>query len=399
MSTRVNTHTPGRPEALRASFHKASLGLLFVGIAGSVYALASDPKRFGFAYLTSFVFLTTLGCGGLGFVVLQHVSRAGWSVAPRRQAEWLAGVLPLAIVLFIPIGLLAGKIFEVWMHPHGEEHAALLAHKRPYLNQGFFFIRAALCLGIWAGLSWFFGRTSRRQDETGDLTLTARMQKWSAPSILLLGLSISFAGFDWVMSLQPEWYSTIFGIYMIAGSLVSAMAVLAIVVTLLRDHGAFGEVCTKEHLHDIGKLLFAFTVFWAYIAFSQFILIWYANIPEETIFFKHRFEGSWASGSVLLLFGHFVLPFLVLLSRHGKRNRAVLLGAAIWMVVMHYWDIYWNVMPNLDPDGIRPSLIDAATLCLFVGVLLQWFARRMAADHAYPIRDPRLAEAARNVNL
>jgi len=398
VSSHSHSSTPARPEALRAAFHKASLGLLFVGLAGSVYALATDPKRFGFSYLVSFVFLTTLGCGGLGFVILQHVSRAGWSVAPRRQAEWLAGVLPLAIVLFIPIGALAGNIFDVWVHPHGE-HMALIEKKRPYLNTGFFFLRAAICLFVWAGLSWYFRRTSRKQDESGDVALTASMQKWSAPSILLLGLTISFAGFDWVMSLQPEWYSTIFGIYMIAGSLVSAIAVLAIVVTLLRDHGAFGEVCTQEHLHDIGKLLFAFTVFWAYIAFSQFILIWYANIPEETIFFKHRFEGSWASGSVLLLFGHFVLPFVVLLSRHGKRNRAVLLGAAVWMLLMHYWDIYWNVMPNLDPAGIKPSIVDAATLCFMVGVIIQWFARRMAADNSYPVRDPRLAEATRNVNL
>ncbi len=398
MSSHSHTSTPARPEALRAAFHKASLGLLFVGLAGSVYALATDPKRFGFSYLVSFVFLTTLGCGGLGFVILQHVSRAGWSVAPRRQAEWLAGVLPLAIVLFIPIAALAGNIFDVWVHPHGE-HMALIEKKRPYLNTGFFYLRAAICLLVWSGLSWYFRKTSRQQDESGDVALTARMQKWSAPSILLLGLTISFAGFDWVMSLQPEWYSTIFGIYMIAGSLVSAMAVLAIVVTLLRDHGAFGEVCTQEHMHDIGKLLFAFTVFWAYIAFSQFILIWYANIPEETVFFKHRFEGSWASGSVFLLFGHFVLPFVVLLSRHGKRNRAVLLGAAVWMLLMHYWDIYWNVMPNLDTAGIKPSVVDAATLCFMVGVLGQWFARRMAADNSYPVRDPRVAEAVRNVNL
>jgi hypothetical protein len=219
--------------------------------------------------------------------------------------------------------------------------------------------------------------------------------------VLGFGLSTTFAAFDWVMSLDPHWYSTIFGVYFFAGCALSSLATLSLITIQLQSRGLLSRVSTVEHQHDIGKLLFGFVVFWAYIAFSQFLLIWYANIPEETVWYKHRFEGSWGSVSWLLLFGHFVIPFLWLLSRTAKRIRVVLGAGAAWLLFMHYVDLYWLVMPTMEElhHGAHPSWIDLAGLLGPVGVGLAVVAARASGSTLYPVKDPRLAEALRVENL
>jgi hypothetical protein len=372
--------------------------LAALGAAASLAAWAVDARRFAFAYLTAFTWIATLAVGALVFVLLQHLTKAGWSAAPRRQMEWVAGGLPIVALLFLPLAALAPRIYE-WMSPEAL-HDPMLVKKHAWLNGPAFYARTGIYFLVWCGIALWFARTSRRQDTSDEPVIeTARMQRGSAPAVIAVGLTLSFAGFDWLMSLDPRWYSTIFGVYVIAGSIVSSLALLARLTIGLERRGVLGPVSTVEHRHDIGKLMFGFTVFWAYIAFCQYFLIWYAGIPEETIFYRHRWTGSWQQVSLLLAVGHFFVPLVVLLSRHAKRSLSVLGGAAIWMLMMHFVDLYWLVMPTLDKDGARPSLIDLAPLVLVIGVLVLWLARRAAREPAYCVRDPRLPEAIRLENF
>jgi hypothetical protein len=400
------TTTLGVPKATHLDSARATLlkqiggGIAVLGIVLAIVAAVVDTKRFAFSYLTGFYFVVTLGLGGLFFVLIQHVTKAGWSVAPRRQMEWLSGILPITAILFIPLALLAGNIWHEWWHPealHGEE-AELVGKKLGYLNPTFFYIRAVIYFAVWSALAMLFRGASRKQDMSGDPKLTEKMQVWAAPSLFAFGVTLTFAAFDWLMSLTPTWYSTIFGVYIFAGAVTSSLALLALMTLAIQNTGLLGNVSTVEHRHDIGKLLFGFTVFWAYIAFSQFFLIWYANIPEETIYYKVRWGNSWEPVSLILLFGHFWVPFFLLLSRHAKRSPIGLTIGAVLMLVMHYVDIYWMVMPVLTKE-VSFSWIDIAGLLGPVGILAGWLAIRASRDPLYPLRDPRLPEAAQLVNL
>ncbi|AUX47400.1 hypothetical protein SOCE26_089200 [Sorangium cellulosum] len=368
--------------------------LAIAGVVLSAVAAIVDRKRFAFSYLTGFTWIATIALGALFFVLIQHLTRARWSAAARRHMEWMSGVLPACAVLFLPIAVLAHDIYHHWMGPEAA-HDALLRQKAAYLNPTFFYIRAVVYLAAWAGLSIWFIKTSRAQDESADMRPTAKMRASSAPAIIVFALTLSFASFDWLMSIDPHWYSTIFGVYVFSGAATSSLSALALITIALHKAGLLRNVSNIERQHDIGKLLFGFTIFWAYIAFSQYLLIWYANIPEETIFFRHRWEGSWKAVSLALLFGHFVVPFLVLLSRHAKRSPVVLGAASVLLLVMHYVDLYWLIMPNLDHHGAHLSWIDLAGLLGPLGVGAWVVSMQAAKSPLYPLNDPHLADAAR----
>ena len=390
---RITSLDPARGKQLV----RAATALLAASVALSIVAAIIDRPRFAFSYLTGFVWLATIGLGAMFFVLIQHLTRAGWSVIPRRQLEWLTGVLPASALLFLPVAFFSHDIYHHWMG--AEAHADPQVQKKlAYLNPTFFFIRAAVFLAVWSGVSLWFWRTSRKQDETGDKELTLRMAARSAPAIILLGLTLTFAAFDWLMSLDPHWYSTIYGVQVFSGSAVSALAALSLITLALERKGLLEGITTVEHRHDIGKLLFGFTVFWAYIGFSQYLIIWYGNIPEETVYFRVRWEGPWKVVSLVLVFGHFVVPFIALLSRTAKRSRLVLGAAATLILAMHYVDIYWLVMPTLGERGAAPTWVDACGLIgpLSAGLLV--IARRAAGGPLYPVGDPRLAESLRFQN-
>jgi hypothetical protein len=379
---RITSLDPARAKRLVG----AAIAFFAVGVALSIVAAVVDRHRFAFSYLTGFVWVTTVGLGALFFVLIQHLTKAGWSVIPRRQLEWLTGLLPASAALFLPIVFFSHDLYHHWMSAEAQSDP-LIQKKLAYLNPTFFFVRAAVFLAVW------FWRTSRKQDETGDKELTLRMAARSAPSIILVGLTLTFAAFDWLMSLDPHWYSTIYGVQVFSGSAVSSLAALALLTLALERKGLLEGITTVEHRHDIGKLLFGFTVFWAYIGFSQYLIIWYANIPEETVYFRERWEGPWKTVSLVLVFGHFVVPFIALISRTAKRSRFVLGAAAALLLAMHYVDIYWLVMPTLGERGAEPSLTD---LCGLIGPLsagLLVIALRAAGGPLYPVRDPRLAES------
>lgn len=380
------------PKNVGESLTKMGMGAAVIGVVAAGAGFAMDAKRFAFSYLIGFLFVATIALGGLCFVQIQHLTQAAWSVVARRQAEWLAGLLPAVAILFAPVIAFSHTIYHHWMGPEAA-HDPLLQHKASYLNPNFFYARAGVYLVIWVALSLFFTRTSRQQDESGDKQLSKRMQAAAAPAMILFALSVTFAGFDWVMSLNPHWYSTIFGVYIFAGCMTSSLAMLAIMTVRLQENGYFVKLSTVEHRHDIGKLLHGFVVFFAYIGFSQFILIWYADLPEETVFYHDRWDAdSWKIVSLAIPICHFAIPFLVLLSRHVKRHPVGLTIGASIMLVMHYVDLYWLVMPTYDHHHATFGIVDICGLLGPLGIAAFLLARQAAAGPLYPLRDPWLAE-------
>ncbi len=370
-----------------------------IGIVLLVVGMLADAKRFSWSYLVGFSWTATIGLGALFFVILQHLAKAGWSVTPRRHAEWISQILPVCLLLFIPLILIGGKDLWTWL-PGGEMAAEEAVKKKgSWLSPGFFYGRAFFYMLVWTFQAWWFHRQSTKQDESGDAKLTLKMQTVSAPMVLLFGITLTFAAFDWLMSLDPRWYSTIFGVYVFAGSFEAGLAVMVLILLTLNRTGVLKRVANVEHRHDLGKLMFAFVVFWAYIGFSQFMLIWYANLPEETIFFARRWVGGWKNLSLLLLFGHFVIPFLFLLPRTTKRVMNTLTAAAIWMLFIHYIDMYWLVIPNGSLGTLSFSWLDIAGLLGPAGVLVAVICWKASKGPLYPIKDPRLAESMRDVNL
>jgi len=424
-------HPGSESERVQMPQSGRKLALILV-VAGLVALLASvalgwslhdDWRRFYSTYLVSFLFCLSIAIGGLFFVLLQHLTRAGWSVSVRRMAEALAATLPVLAILAVPIVVsviaLRGQLYP-WARPlptggaaevraegHGPamsaaDHAgtldSLTLAKRAFLNPTFFLVRLAVYLGVWAGLAIWYWRTSLRQDQTGDAGLTTQMQTLSAPAMLLYAITVTGAAFDLLMSLDPHWYSTIFGVYFFAGCAVAIFAAIIAAVCAVQRAGLLHRSITREHYHDLGKFLFGFTFFWGYIAFSQYMLIWYANIPEETAWLRRHGMSTdpanitaWSGVALALLFGYLLIPFAGLLSRHVKRNAAAVTFWAVWMLIFHYVDLYWLVMPQIGP--LTPRLIDLAALVGVGGIFAAEFLRRLSGCSLRPLRDPRLEES------
>lgn len=384
------------PAAARWAWRLAAVGAGGLLLSFGASFVAHDGlAQFLHAYLVNFCFCITVSLGALFFVVLQHLTRAGWSVAVRRLAEVLAAAIPFWAVLFLPILLLVlvgGGSLYPWNDAAHVEHDPLLQAKAPYLNAPFFAVRAVLYFAVWTLVARFYWRNSVAQDETGDASHSLRMQQWAGPAMVAFAVTVTFAAFDWLMSLDPHWFSTIYGVYFFAGCTVGAFAALAVIAVLLQKAGYLQDSITADHYHDVGKFLFGFVFFWGYIAFSQYMLIWYANLPEETMWYMARQSNGWAVVSVLLLFGHFLIPFCGLMSRRAKRNKRVLAAWGGWLLVMHWLDLYWLAMPK-PASGPTFGIVDV--LCL-VGMLSLYAAilLRIATDRGLlPQRDPWLAES------
>jgi hypothetical protein len=367
------------------------LGIALVGAAPLAIFGARHPERFFAAWLVAFVFCLTIALGCLYFVLIHTAMQGAWGVVVRRVAENAAATLPLFALLFLPLAFGLHSLYH-WSDPEALGHDALLRFKQPYLNEPFFFARAALYFVVWSGIALWFRRQSRLQDEAPDPAAAARLSRYSGALLIPLALTTTFAAFDWLMSLAPHWYSTIFGVYVFAGGFVAGFALLAVVAVALQRAGLVPAL-SAEHFHDLGKLLFAFTVFWAYIGFSQFFLIWYGNIPEETIWYRVRLEGGWKLVTIALALGHFALPFFFLLPRQVKRNAATLVTAAVWLLAMHFVDVYWLVIPSIEGLGARPGIVDVAALLAIGGVFLGAFGWLLVTSPLVPAGDPRLSES------
>jgi len=384
-------HLEGR--AIKWAVIAAVVGIL--GLGGS-YLVASGTEGgtdyFLQTYLVSFAFFLSLTLGALFFVMLQHVTRAGWSVVVRRIAEAIATNVWLMAVLVVPVILGMEHLYH-WAHPGAADYDPLIAGKVGFLNESFFITRVVIYFAIWSVLAWFFYSTSKAQDANGDPALTRRMEVLAAPGIVLFALSINFAAFDLLMSLDPHWFSTIYGVYYFAASVLLFFAVMPKMLVWLQMQGLLKNAVTTEHYHDIGKFMFAFTVFWAYIAFSQYMLIWYGDIPEETEWFLKRQTGGWTAISLTLLFGHFVLPFLMLMSRHVKRRPLPLAIIGVFVAAMCWVDMYWLVIPEFSPGIARFGLLDVLVYLGMAGIYSAVLLWRLGRTSLVPEKDPRLEES------
>ena len=298
--------------------------LLVLGALGYGYA-TGDVSRFWHAYLLGLMFITSLGVGGLFFVIAHHLTGGRWGTTVRRLAEITAGTLTTAAVLFLPILALnfsGSDALYPWIDRAYVVNAPILASKQYYLETTWFAIRAVVYFVAWIGMSRLMLGASVKQDDNQPLKHAQWMQTVSGPMMIVLALTMNFAAFDWMMSLEPHWFSTMFGVYFFAGSFLGFLAMLLLLSSYLQDQGVLTQSITTEHFHDIGKLMFAFVFFWGYIAFSQYMLIWYAAIPEETLWYDLRQQGAWPFWGLLLVFSHLLIPFLGFMSGGPRRSSA-----------------------------------------------------------------------------
>ena len=382
-------------------------GILAVaGLGATLAAAFGDNKaRAMFSYLWAFETVLAIALGGLGWLLIDHTVRSGWGVVVRRFVETTAATLPVFALLWLPIGFLGFHELFPWSH----ESDPILLKKAWFLAPGFWYARAFVYLAVWSALGWFLYSSSVKGDTLTDETERERMvhlvRKVCAGGIFLYGVTLSFGAIDWLMSLQPHWYSTIFGVYYFTASILAFFAFVTLMSMAAQASGVLKTAITTEHFHDLGKFMFGYTIFWAYIAFSQFVLIWYANIPEETEFFMVRMEGGWQYISLGLPIAHFFVPFLFLLSRQIKRNNSFLAAGAVWTLVMHCVDIYWLVMPNFGTHGpgeheahLAPSYLDFTALLGMTGVFLAVYGVLLNRNKVVPINDPRLPESLAHEN-
>ncbi|HYQ81274.1 MAG TPA: hypothetical protein VEP68_07225 [Anaeromyxobacteraceae bacterium] len=372
---------------LRGAALVAAAGL---GLTAALSAL--DLRRALFAYHVAFTYWTGIAVAALILLMIFHAAGARWMTVVRRLLETIPLVTALLAVLFVPLALGMRHLFP-WVDLSGVTGEALHVwqHRRPWLNVPFFLVRAALYFGLWIAVSHLLHRWSVRQDDSGEPALTASQRRLGAGALPAVALAMSFAAFDWQMSLDVSLASTIFGVYYFAGSFVASVAVL--ILAVLAARGRVLQGVTEDHLHSLGKFLLAFTAFWAYIALSQYLLIWIANVPEEAPWYLLRNATGWRGVGLFLVFFHFIVPFFLLLSRSLKRSPRGLAILSAWILVVHYVDVYWVVMPRLHPDGPRPSLVDLAAWVGIGAAALAFGLWRLRGRHPVPVRDPFLPDS------
>jgi hypothetical protein len=335
----------------------------------------------------------SLALGGLFFAAIQFLTGAMWSAPIRRVAESFTSYLPIVVVSFCVLAFFGMKTAYIWMDPSVVKGNIILEHKAGYLSQNFFIIRNLIALALWLFFSWKIVGNSLGQDLDGSPARTETNRKLSPLFLFLFAISFTMAAFDQLMSLDPSWFSTMFGVYMFAGLFYSVLAATCILTIMLKRGGALQGIVNENHLHDLGKFMFAFTAFWAYIGFSQFMLIWYANMPEETGYFLNRLHGGWFWVSIFLMVGKFVVPFATLLSRGNKRNESTLLFAGCFMLFAQWVDTLWVVQPEFFREGPHVSWIEIGTFLGFAGLFGLSVARFLGKHSVVAIRDPKLPES------
>jgi hypothetical protein len=376
-------------------------GLTAGGVAAlmAVYGLTKSPADFYHSYIFSYMLILGLTVGSLGLLMLQHLTGGIWGIVIRRPLEAASRNLVLMVVLFIPIAmgmkyLYSGNDSETgWLNAPKEGEHALTSWQQGYLTSGGFLTRAMIYFAIWLVLMVVFNKWSKQQDQesSGD-GLKQRMKALAAPGVILYILAMTFAAIDWVMSLSPRWASTIYGFLFVAGQAIAAMALMIAVIVLLAGSEPFNGIIKKRHLHDLAKLLFAFNMLWAYFAFSQLLIIWSGNQPEEITFYRSRLNGQWGVVAVIVLLFSFAIPFLLLLSRDVKRTASVVSKIAIWMIFMRLVDLYWMTRPEFTSRAV-PTWLDIVVPVALIGLWLGFFAMNLKQRPLLPVGDPNLSEA------
>ena len=359
------------------------------GLAGVVATgFVAGWERFWVNWILWFVFILTIGLGCLFIVALEHVVGAKWSVPLRRIPERLSGL----VVVMVPAALLALIALPI-LYPWTNAEVLrdpVVGGKAVWLNVPFFVIRVLACVGLWILAYWILVRGSIRQDRGGDLRFSVRARRFGPVFMVIFGITITIVGFDWISSLEPAWYSDVFGVYIFAGTFLAGLAATTLAVLYLMARGKLPGV-RPDHVYNLGGFLFAFVVFWAYIGFAQYLLMWYANMPEEVFWYKERLQGIW--GVLVLVFAvfHFFVPFLVLIPRDAKGEPKRLLWVATLMLLAHWLDLYWMIYPVLG-IGARFSWPELSFAVFFIAASLLWIQHAMTRDADMPVGDPFLRE-------
>ncbi|MGE0131153.1 MAG: hypothetical protein AB7U82_23995 [Blastocatellales bacterium] len=396
------------PPADLGRIQKVATGVGLIGvIVWVIGAVVSGNLKdtFFHSYLVAYVFWTGLALGCLGLLMIQYLGGATWGLLIRRQLEAGSHTLWLMFVLFLPIAIFGLHSLYEWSNPgevKDEKILALIEHKSVYLNPTFFFIRGVIYFTIWIGLTALLRKWSKQQDENSDMGAAQRAQNLSGPGFVIYGLAVTFAGVDWVMSLDVEWFSTIFGLVILIGQGVAALAFLISVGVYLSGREPMSRVYQSKHFHDLGKLLLTAVMVWAYFSFSQLLIIWSGNLPEEIPWYLERFKGQWRWIGVGLILLHFGLPFLLLLSRNLKRNARRLMMVAWLLILMRFVDLLWLIAPEFDRAhggqsphyGLTVSayINYAAAMVGMGGVWIGWFFHQLRQRALVPQNDPQLPE-------
>lgn len=373
-----------------------SLGIGLVFVLLTAFGLFVDPGQFFRSYLYAYLYTLGFSMGCLGILLLHHVVGGKWGVVTRRLLESGTRTFPLMAVLLVPI-LFGITSLYLWARPEIAEHDAAIKWKSAYLNVPFFIARMVIYFGIWMFYAWILNRKSLEQDRTGDPGLMVRMRQISASGLLVFTLSGTFAFFDLIMSLEPHWFSTIYGAMFLIGQMLETFAFIIAILVVLSKCPPFSEILTVRHFHDLGNFLLAFTILWAYLSFSQFLIIWSGNLPHEIPWYVRRQSGGWGYIAVILIVFHFCAPFLILLNRFVKRSPALLYKVAIGMIVIRLLDVYWVVEPAFYQDEFplhkqvfQLHWLDFAAPIGLVGVWIAFYIWQLKRYPIVPVGDPRL---------
>jgi hypothetical protein len=369
------------------------VGLVACGICFFLYG-DQYVDRFFHSYLIAFMFVLGLSLGSLGLLMLQHLTSGHWGIMTRRPLEAATRVLPVVAVFFLPIAIFGMKhLYKEWLHAPSSGEGSLSDFQKIYLTSNGFLIRAVIYFVIWLFLMFIFNRWSKKQDvNREDRALRRRLKMAAGPGIILYVFVMSFASIDWVMSISPHWASTIYGFLFVVGQMISSMSLMIAVLVLLSRTAPMEGVIQNRHLHDLGKLLLSFVMLWAYFGFSQLLIIWSGNLPEEISFYRTRLYGAWGVVAVLVLVFHFFVPFFSLLSRDLKRSAKLLPKIAVWLIFMRLVDLFWMTRPEFTSNAV-PGLLDIATVLALAGIWFAVFARNLKSQPLLPLGDPKLEEA------
>ncbi|MGE0132595.1 MAG: hypothetical protein AB7U82_31305 [Blastocatellales bacterium] len=375
-----------------AAANRVQQRALIVGVIGLILCVVGAifrPAQFLQSYLFGYMFLLGLTLGCMAILMLQYLTGGDWGVVIRRTLEAAMRTLPWLAIGFLPIAFGVRELY-VWARP---AQAETLDYRTEYLNIPFFIVRAIIYFAVWLTMARLLDRWSREQDRGAALGWLKRLRRLSGPGLVIYAVTITFAAYDWLMSLNPEWFSTIFGLLIIAGQALSAVAFVILVAAPLSTRAPMASVFQPRHFHDLGKLMLTFVMVWAYMSFSQLLIVWSGNLPQEIPFYLPRIESSWRWIGVLLIVLHFGLPFVLLLSRDLKRRAGLLAALAGLVIVMRVIDLFWLVAPEFRSQGLTIDWFDPVTVIGLCGVWLALFIRELKARPMLPLRDPHLADA------
>jgi len=394
----MSGHTPVITDNYQMETSRWTAGrnaLVFAALVSIILCIAgyyTNPERFFRSYLIAFTYTAGIGLMATFFVMVQYLTGSAWSVTMRRIMENIMTTLPVGAILFLPLAFGLKAVYP-WTDPAVLNSSVALKAKAGYLTENFFLIRTYACFLVWSFLVYRIYANSTKQDTTRSAQQMHNISFWSAPGLFFTVVVGSLAAFDWLMSLQPGWYSTIFGLYYLAGGALTFMALTTLICLGFRRAGMLTHSIGPEHYHDLGKWLFALTAFYTYIAFSQYMLIWYANLPEETIFYRVRMQGSWLALSLAMPFLRFIFPFFILLCRPAKRSITLVGILAGYSMIIEYVDLYWVVMPVYYKDGPQIHWLDFATLGVTLSVCGLMFWSRFKRNKMVPVGDLRLEQS------